>query len=324
VTPPRRGIVVLCYHGVEHDVARPEVQPTHLRFADFERHIRFLAGIMPIIGVDDLPHLIEQGRLDGPAAVLTFDDGYRNTREIVAPFLVNLGIPFAVFVSTRHIAAAERFPTFTVRAAFTATDRTAVTLSAIGRSFDLSAPARRAAAHDEVCRALKRLPQPAVQALLAEIEGLLPAGRWDEIRARFRSAGPMTWDEVRALHRLGAVIGAHGHDHAILHDRQTDDFVDEQVGRSKALLEAQVAPCRYFAYPNGGVADVTRTACRAVRRHGYALGFAAVPGVIDERADRYALPRLFPNADLAIFERQLRDAPGRTRQYAAWAAPLAR
>ena len=91
---PRQPTILL-YHGV----------PRHAdgRWIDaesFERHIRFLkryCGIVPPLSND-------QGDQIGDRAsvALTFDDGFRNNAEVVAPILREYGIPALFFISSRH------------------------------------------------------------------------------------------------------------------------------------------------------------------------------------------------------------------------------
>ena len=45
---------------------------------------------------------------------LTFDDGYKNNLENVAPILKNLSLPWTMFISPYHIDNKKKLPTFTV------------------------------------------------------------------------------------------------------------------------------------------------------------------------------------------------------------------
>jgi peptidoglycan/xylan/chitin deacetylase (PgdA/CDA1 family) len=81
---------------------------------------------------------------------------------------------------------------------------------------------------------------------------------------------PMQWDEVRALHRAGMSIGAHGMRHGIL-TRMPGDDAAREIGASVALIGQRVgAPVESFAYPNGDVDDAVAD---LARRAGVRLGF---------------------------------------------------
>lgn len=71
---------------------------------------------------------------------------------------------------------------------------------------------------------------------------------------------PMTWEQIRELQQRGHIIGSHGQDHRRLN---TDDLdmIDRELLVSKQTIEQHTGvPCIYFAYPYGGMADLSATA----------------------------------------------------------------
>ena len=87
-----------------------------------------------------------------------------------------IGVPFAVFVSTRHIAEGLRFPTYYLRAAIRHTTRNKVEIQ--GASLDISSDQAKRAAINEISKALKTLPLQQVDNIVESLTDLLPDDQW--------------------------------------------------------------------------------------------------------------------------------------------------
>jgi peptidoglycan/xylan/chitin deacetylase (PgdA/CDA1 family) len=77
---------------------------------------------------------------------------------------------------------------------------------------------------------------------------------------------PMTWEQIGELHKRGHVIGSHALDHVRL---LMDDpaILNLQLQKSRQIIEAKInAPCEYFAYPFGGMHDLSDTALALARK----------------------------------------------------------
>lgn len=78
---------------------------------------------------------------------------------------------------------------------------------------------------------------------------------------------PMTWDQVMELQQRGHIIGSHGQNHLRLN---TDDMdmINRELLVSKQTIEQHTGvPCIYFAYPYGGMADLSATALGMAQQH---------------------------------------------------------
>ena len=93
--------LILGYHRVcpDFETSVRSAIPSMLVSADtFERHIDLLARRYTFVTLDEAASRIREGRPGPPAAVITFDDGYRDVYEQAFPVLQRKGIPSAVFV----------------------------------------------------------------------------------------------------------------------------------------------------------------------------------------------------------------------------------
>lgn len=289
----RHGPIVLFFHGIEDAILDHEVQPHQISFPEFDQTITYLKSQMDFITLDDLYHEIASDRsLSHRHCLLTFDDGYKNNLEIVAPYLNSLSIPFTSFISTRHIDEALRHPTYLLRSSIFFTDLTELHLKYTDHTYDLSTKAKKRHAVRIIETLLKSVDLAAVGSILEDLGTLLTVDQAAEIDERFASDAPLTWDEVLKLRELGATIGSHGHDHAILHSKQSYEDITRQIVNSKQMLENKIGPCHYFAYPNGRLQDISTQAAYEVRNADYRLGFTTVPGEIRFDFNRFLLPRI--------------------------------
>jgi len=98
----------------------------------------------------------------------------------------------------------------------------------------------------------------------------------------------LTWDELRALERLGIAIGSHTVDHLEL-TGLSDVAALFQLAASRRALEAHLHhPVQWFSYPAG------RSSVHLlplVARAGYVLAVTTSPGVVQAAAAPYGLHR---------------------------------
>lgn len=92
---------ILCYHAVGDDGG--PLAPWALTPARFDEHLDALAGAgFRPVGLSEVLRLVhdEDGPVPPAAVVLTFDDGFADVADTVAPRLAERGWPATVFVTT--------------------------------------------------------------------------------------------------------------------------------------------------------------------------------------------------------------------------------
>ncbi len=98
---PRRGLRILMYHAIGTPIEGDTRGLYNMKVEQFERHMRHLARywreavvpLQPVTSIGGALHI-----------AVTFDDGYRDNLTVAAPLLVDLGIPFTVFVCAGAVA----------------------------------------------------------------------------------------------------------------------------------------------------------------------------------------------------------------------------
>jgi peptidoglycan/xylan/chitin deacetylase (PgdA/CDA1 family) len=282
--------VALFFHGVESQILDARVQTNHHDADSFAEIAHFLSGnfdVLPLSAIADvLRHPLRHRR----SVFLMSDDGYANNLAQAAGILEQFALPWTLFVSTHHIDTAERNPAFLARLFFLFAPAGSYDIPHMASRIELHPEDREAAAEHWIGR-LKALGADRAGEAVAVMASALDSTDLPALLLRFRSETFLSWDEVRALKRRGVEIGAHAHLHWPMHGAQAPDYLIEQAQRPRARIEAEVGPCRYFAYPFGNTPDICPDAWKAVRDAGYDYAFTTVSGSLNVSRNRWLMPR---------------------------------
>jgi len=312
----------LFFHGVEHRIDDSRVQSNHHDFAAFSEIAKFLKDNFDVLPLTMLEDVLRAPKRHRRSVFLMSDDGYANNLSVAHGVLRDFDLPWTLFVSTRHIDTAERNPAFLARLFFLFAPSAKYDIANLDAHLTLSDSEDRARTADRWVGALKALDAQRAQAALDSMHGQF--ADLTVLQHRYSSDAFLTWPEIVALKAEGVEIGAHAHLHWPMHGVQSAGYLREQAVLSRARIEAEVGPCRYFAYPFGNTGDVCREAWHAVRDAGYEYAFTTLSGSLDASTNRWLMPRyglglreprlpsLVPflragNARLAAWQRQIGD-----------------
>jgi peptidoglycan/xylan/chitin deacetylase (PgdA/CDA1 family) len=249
----------------------------------FGEHLDIVAKRFDVIALDDLVGWLQGGSsLPKYPALITFDDGYRDTLEIAWPMLRRRRLPAALFVATACVGSSTPFYWDAAAHCFQKTCVDKATLPLLGERRWVDA-AGRAAVRDDWLTAVKPLsPVSRRQAVadLANVLGLPPTSSAE-------SAGlHADWAGLRAAQDEGLAIGAHTVTHPKL-SALDPDAAHEEIAAGKRELEQQLGrSLTAFAYPYGAVADFSVEHERMVAALGFAAAFSLEPGPATLRAVR--------------------------------------
>lgn len=277
--------VAIFFHGVEKRIDDSRVQSNHHDVNAFSEIAEFLKGNFDVLPFERIAAVLQRPQSNRHAVFLMCDDGYANNLQ-AADILESFGLPWTLFVSTRHIDTAERSPIFVARLFFLFAPDGAYIIPHLG---EVTLSAVRDATADLYCSRLKGFEASQANEAVAAMQASLP--NLAQLLDRFHSDAFLNWDQVRELKKRGVEIGAHADLHWAMHNKQSPDYLREQAVRSKARVEAEVGPCRVFAYPFGNTEDVCRDAWQAVRDAGFEYGFTTLSGSLDASTNPYLMPR---------------------------------
>lgn len=294
--------VILIYHGVP-----AESDGTSINAELFDRHVEFLKTHFELIPPADIAR--KRKATDKIRVLLTFDDGFRNNAEVVAPILRQHRVPAIFFVCSRHSTPGKYLWFSYLRALEKHFPGDGLRFR--GQFLDMS-PNYRASTVRRLWESLLKLtPHPA--AMYNAIEEELP--RLEDFVASRELASNyagMTADQVRSLaaDRLFSV-GAHTVDHPFLTKSEPQEAF-RQISENKNWIETLThRRCDAIAYPTGDYDGEVLKQCREIR---FTHGYAQTPKLAVNR--NLEFPRLgiySPALDIVGFKVQWGDFMRRLR-----------
>lgn len=248
-------VTILCYHRIVADIARAE-QETEVGMVTsvetFRRQMELVCEHCKVLSLDEAAVVLRGERATtGAAAVITFDDGYRDFYDQAWPVLRELGLPATVFVPTAYIGSGQmldhdRFYLYVMKAR--------------SRGLSLRVPLAKAGLSEEKLAALCAEVNPL--RVYSQLSYLPLALRERSLQCLDDFVGDqpeenpngfslLDWEMVREMARAGISFGAHTDNHVVLTNEEPQT-VEREILRSKQALEERLGrPVRYFAYPTG-------------------------------------------------------------------------
>ena len=317
---PAGGPAALFFHGVEPATLDGRVQVNHHGLASFEAIIAALRRDFDPRPLGDIDTVLAAPHRHRRAVFLMSDDGYANTLSVVAPVLK--GIPWTLFVSTAHIGTGRPNPIFLALLFYFHAPNGVYNIPHLPEPARLDGGNSRVTAAAAGIDPLRFLPAAQAEESLVAMATTFPPGALEALIARFPSEQFLDWQGVRALKAQGVEIGAHGDSHWPMHARQTPEWLARQAAGAKARIEAEVGPCRFFAYPFGNTPDIGPGAWRAVRDAGFSHAFTTLSGTLTANpTNPWLLPRygIGPaDTHLASLVPLLRAGNHRVRRFQAY------
>lgn len=289
---PHRGAAILRYHAVCDPGAGYADPGICVSPEGFEVHARYLARHYNVMPLPAVASALQSGVALRPNTVaITFDDGYADNLE-AARTLARHGLSATFYITAGCLSGGAPFWPSELRAIVAAIKAPSITVVAAGER--LTIPLASSSDRQRAVRTLTKLFKghtiPEREAIRDQIR-VLAGGSYQS---------PMlTWDDVRAMHQMGMVIGSHTMTHPNLPNAGLAD-AEREIRDSKARLEHELgAPVTMFSYPNGG-ADryMTPEVARLVRDAGYAAATTSRNGFASRGSDVFALERVQVSEEL--------------------------
>lgn len=243
---------------------------------DFEKKLLWFKSRYNIVSLNEFRDYIYKGSPLKNACMLSVDDGWRSTYDIIFPVMKKHNVPFSIFVSPKVMETGMNFWYYTMK--YCNEDELKVIV------------VQRGYFGKDVCKhpcdlIFKEMQIDQVYDVLAEYLSKHP----EVIIPR----GFMNTQEVLELHKSGLVeIGAHTMIHPILkleEDKRSLREITESVEKLSGILNHEV---KSFAYPNGletiDFNDRDESFAKAV---GGDMAFSVNPGVITSNTNPLAIPR---------------------------------
>jgi len=282
----RASLTVLMYHRVLPD-GKCEGYPFPslvLSRTLFEAQLEYLsehAHVLPLR--EALQRYRSRQRGSKPLVCLTFDDGYVDNFEIVAPLLESRGLRGTFFITAGAVESRNALWY----------DRAAELWAVMGPARQADRSLRSVAPPVHVVETreswiewLKSIPNRQRVEFLEALEA--------EASNRPTSCSLMTVDQVRRLDQQGHEIGSHTLSHPVLTTMGEAERVREIVGSRELLQGWTDREVKGFCYANG---DFDAAIIRQVRDAGYEYACTTLQGRNHMHTDPFALRRVDATAD---------------------------
>jgi len=291
--------LILLYHRVATLAADPQllaVTPDN-----FRAQMRHLKENFTLARLED-----EWSRLDRPAVVVTFDDGYADNATEALPILEELQVPATFFVATSLLGTEREFWWDEVERLLLA-QREFPAFFELGqgrgaRRWPTAEAPQRARMYREILPILRQcLPQ-------LRHDCLERLRFWAAAGAAGRSSHRvLSCEELRRLAASPLVtLGAHTVSHSSLSTLPLPRQREEIMASKKLLEELLAQRVRVFSYPFGTRGDYTAETVALCREAGFSRVAANFPGQWRADSDPFQLPRqIVRNWDLPTFKKQL-------------------
>jgi peptidoglycan/xylan/chitin deacetylase (PgdA/CDA1 family) len=258
-----RRPAVLTYHGI------PRIGlPGEVDAVSFERHMLFLKAHFELVSWERLA--TARTRLSRVQVLLTFDDGFRNNAEVVAPILRRHRIPAVFFVCSRHAEPGKYLWFSYLRALEQWFPGNAFSFR--GQLFDMC-PSRRAPSVSRLRSELLNLrPHPeamykAIEEECPRLEDFAPVSSLAE-----RNAG-MTEEQVKELSSDPLfTIGIHTVDHPYLTKCEPAEMIRQIEDNKRWIEQVTSRNCDLIAYPLGDHCGEVLRCCQGLHlRYGFTV-----------------------------------------------------
>ncbi len=291
------SVCILSYHRVGTDTQLPTDVPLTTP-ADFEKQVVYLLRRYRLMSLAAVGNAICKGTgIPRNAAVITFDDGYRDNYLHAYPILRKYSVPATVFLATAHIDEGTPFWWDRVSYAIHSTAKEKLELDRLG-TYHFRTTADRWLAVRSLDIRLKQLLDHEKNLAIEELVRRLAA----DVPKTMAREMILTWDEVREMAKNGISFGSHTVHHPTLIGLPLEQTRQEIVDSKKRIEEQVDQPVDTFAYPDGRQGNISDGIKAVLSQSGYVCAVYALPNkLVSPGADPYALARVSPKWDFTTF-----------------------
>lgn len=266
--------------------------------SDFEKQMKYLLRTHKIISLEKLARaIVEKRTLPERAAVVTFDDGYKDNYTNVFPILKKYNIPATVFLTTGHIGTDNLFWWDKIGYILCNTKLKRLELEDFG---DISLPSKGNISQS-LDKIINRLNRTSEDKKCDLIEKLVEISDVDIPKGMGRNV-ILSWEEVKEMNENGINFGAHTVTHPILTRLSAKQAKHEIVQSKKDIKRRLNKPVTAFSYPNGLTDDFNAEIIDLLKESGFICAVTRIPKMIISKTDLYELGRLFPGWNYESFK----------------------
>lgn len=239
--------------------------------------MEYLHRTVRVVPLREAVQALAGDNIHHPTVALTFDDGYQNNCDIALPILRDFSLPATVFLVTDLIGSNDTVWFCRLNQAVAATRQQS--FSWRGDKFALGTRYERANTSALLQSRLKQLSHDDMLVCVGEILSQLRV----DPKQPIERTSPYRMLDARAIKTMtesGLIdFGAHTASHTILAREWNRERVRGEIINSIREIEQLTgAPCRTFAYPNGGPNDFGPEDSRLLEQLGIDVAVTTIAG----------------------------------------------
>lgn len=245
---------------------------------NFEHQIQHVKKHFTPISIELLLDSLEgKALLPKRAILVTFDDGYDDNYFNAFPILKKYEVPATIFVSVGFVSTSKRFWFDDVAAIVKHTDEKELFITSLDKKFKLGDTAEeRERSVQEITECLKRVSNEERIEVLSFLKK-----KYGEIFSKvdLSRSKALTWEQIKEMDDSVISFGSHTMTHPILTNLDKDELEYELVESKKILEKKLNKKIETFAYPNGGINDISDEVDSQLKSFGYKVSFSYLSGV---------------------------------------------
>jgi len=287
ITDPLPKLIILVYHRV-----LPEFKfnpfNTIISLKTFTKQIDILAKKYPIISLSDSINQCKSGYVkDKIQVVLTFDDGYRDSYEIIYPILKEKGLLASFFIVTDYID-----------------NNRPIWIEELVKILYINKDIRRVeVAGKVICQEIMQPRLSFVYLVVDSMKSLTCEARQNILNSLNEQANKkiipdylndrcITWEQAKLMSTNGMEIGGHGLSHGSL-SRISFNEATQEIKKCKEIIENNIkTSCRNFAFPFGCPKDYNQKLIDYVKDVGFQACLLNIHGYNHIKKDAFCFRRI--------------------------------
>ena len=263
---------ILLYHGVTNSKSFgiENYSNKHIQSDEFEKQMKFLKENKKVVSIRDI-------KKEPNSVAITFDDTFKNVRDVALPILKKYNIPATFFISTGFIENNKNFWVDRIEHMINFSDRKEITFD--GKLFNLSDKSQKINSLINIKSKLKKCEPLIREKYLNDIR--VEIGWKDDVEVN--NYKNLNVDDVRKLHNPPMYeVGGHTVNHEIL-SYLDDETLDSEISDCiKTLEEITNKTIDLFSYPEGQQNHYDERVIRCLKKNGITISPSAIDGFIGD------------------------------------------
>ncbi|HEX2653083.1 MAG TPA: polysaccharide deacetylase family protein [Xanthobacteraceae bacterium] len=242
------------------------------------------------VGVDEMHRRLTQRDFRKRFVCLTFDDGYRDTKEYAYPVLKKYGVPLSIYIPTSFPDRIGELWWLVLEAVLVMNDRIGLVIDGEDRRFDCHTVSEKQHIYHQIYWWLRGQTESELRSIIREL-----AARYQIDIASFCENLCMNWRELTELAQDPLVtIGAHTVNHVRLAKVPESEARAEMEMSASVLAAALGKRPEHLSYPIGDPTSAGPREFAIARELGFKTAVTSRPGMLfpQHRQNLTALPRI--------------------------------